>query len=469
MDNKERPRNIYLMGIGGTGMGAFAGLLKQNGHHVFGSDNAVYSPMKEKLAEWGISYRTPYDANNLADVAPDLVIIGNVIRRDNAEALAVVERKLSQESFPSALNQIFLKRSIPIVASGTHGKTTCSALLSHTLYVANRDPGFLIGGIPRNFGESFRSSSADGTPFVVEGDEYDTAYFDKRPKFIHYDPRLLLVTSLEFDHGDIYRDLDAVIAAFASLFSTLSSREIMIVNGHDVNIRQAITRAQTTARIFTYGDRCDYEAVSRKLDENGVSFTVRFKGAALGDIALPLFGEHNVMNALGCYGILHQHGLSHDEIERGYTSFLGVKRRLEERFVKRGKVVVDDFAHHPSAVVETIKAAKLKYPRKKICAIFEPRSATTCMKIFEERYQAAFLAADRVLLAPVGRSLPPELRIDTKKIALSLNDHGISAQAFDNYSDLESALLSTTDEEVWLFMSNGDFHGLLARIENLLI
>ncbi len=243
----------------------------------------------------------------------------------------------------------------------------------------------------------------------------------------------------------------------------------MIVNGHDQNISEAIKRSGTPARILTYGDGCDYEAVDQKLDAHGIAFMVKHKSERLGVVTLPLFGGHNVKNALGCYGILHQFGLSHDEIARGYACFAGVKRRLEECFVKAGKVIVDDFAHHPSAVIETIKAAKLKYPHQKVCAIFEPRSATTCMKIFEERYKEAFLEADRVLLAPVGRHLAPELRIDTEKIAFSLNQRGISAKAFGNYSDLEYDLLSTKDEEVWLFMSNGDFQGLLSRIDKLLV
>ncbi len=340
--------------------------------------------------------------------------------------------------------------------------------MAHTLFACGRDPGFLVGGIPINFGESFRASSQDGTAFVVEGDEYDTAYFDKRPKFIHYDPRFLLVTSLEFDHGDIYQDLAAVVSAFAGLFKTLTSREVMVINGHDSNIKEAIKLADSQATTFTYGVGCDYQATNESLDENGIHFTVRFRDRDLGKVSVPLFGAHNMLNALGCFGVLHQFGLSPSEIAHGFRSFAGVKRRLEERLVKMDKVVVDDFAHHPSAVVETIKAAKLKYPQQKICAIFEPRSATTCMKVFEERYKTAFVDADRVLLAPVGRNLPPEQRISTDAIASSLNQRGITAKAFSSYGDLETELLSTKGAEVWLFMSNGDFQGLLARIDKLL-
>lgn len=468
MDNKEKSLDIYLMGIGGTGMGAFAGLLKQKGHRVSGSDSKVFSPMKEKLNDWGISYRTPYDADNLPDHC-DLVIVGNVIRAENPEAQAMIARGLSYDSFPAALNKLFLKQAIPIVASGTHGKTTCSALLAHTLFNARRDPGFLIGGILCNFGESFRGSCQKGAPFVVEGDEYDTAYFDKRPKFIHYDPKFLLVTSLEFDHGDIYQDVHAVVDAFASLMKTLDSHDVLVINGNDNNIKQAIRQSSCQARLLTYGESCDFAAVDQRLDDQGIHFTVKFGEKTLGDVDVPLFGEHNLKNALGCYAILHQFGLSHQEISDGFKTFLGVKRRLEEYFRRQGKVVVDDFAHHPSAVLATIKAARFKYPHHKICAIFEPRSATSCMKIFEQSYESAFLSADRVVIAPVGRTLPEAERIDTAKIAEVLRLRGVPALAFFNYKDLEYHLATAKDEEVWLFMSNGDFHGLLSRVGELIM
>lgn len=463
MDNKEEPLDIYLMGIGGTGMGAFAGLLQQKGHRVCGSDSAVYSPMKEKLAEWKINYKTPYHKNNLPS-ACDLVIIGNVIRRENPEALAVVEKNFKYLSFPHALNLLFLQQAIPIVAAGTHGKTTCSALMAHTLFYAGCDPGFLVGGIPRNFNESFRVSQTPGKrPFVVEGDEYDTAFFDKRPKFVHYDPQYLLLTSLEFDHGDIYNDIEAIIDAFANLLSMLTPNNILVIYGIDENIRESIRRSKTTARILSYGPHGDYYSEDEVLDHNGISFAVNAHGRREGRINIPLFGEHNLKNALGCYAILREFGLTHEQIHNGFSMFMGVKRRMEERFIRNDLIVVDDFAHHPSAVLATIQAAKLKYPHHKICAIFEPRSATSCMKIFEDRYAEAFLQADRVMLAPVGRNLPEDQRIDTEKIVRTINSHGVCAQAFNSYDDMEYHLNQTTGKEVLLFMSNGSFQGMLAR------
>lgn len=466
MNNKELPLDIYLLGIGGTGMGAFAGLLKQQGHRVFGSDSAIYSPMKEKLLEWGIEFVTPYHEKNLPAQC-DLVIIGNVIRRDNAEAVAIVDRNLPFDSFPRALNRFFLKDAIPLVISGTHGKTTCSALVSHVLFSAGCDPGFLIGGIPINFGESFRSSKSLNKPFVVEGDEYDTAYFDKRPKFIHYDPKYLLITSLEFDHADIYRDLDHVIDAFASLLKTLSSDHVVIINGPEKNIEAAINRSQCAAKIIRYGEGKDFFAHDYRFHDQGISFRINIYGRSTDEIFLPLFGHHNLQNAVGCFAMLHEFGLSFDEIKHGFHSFLGVKRRLEQRSLPANRIMIDDFAHHPSAVKETIRAAKQKYPGHKICAIFEPRSATSSMKIFENNYQDAFMDADHVLLAPVGRALPVEQSLDCEKIASILRARGVSAQACENYQSLASHLKNMSADYVLLFMSNGDFKGLLKEVDQI--
>lgn len=461
MNNKEKGLDIYLMGIGGTGMGAFAGLLKKCGHRINGSDNAVYSPMKEKLAEWDISYQSPYDAKNLAN--PDLVIVGNVIRRDNPEAEAVRERGLAHESFPSALKKLFLSDATPIVACGTHGKTTCSALLAHTLYDAGFEPGFLIGGIPLNFGESFRASEKLEPPFVVEGDEYDTAYFDKRPKFVHYDPHFLLLTSIEFDHADIYPNLDAIINAFSGLLRSLNASRTAIVHSEDSNIKEALKRSETAAKIFTYGARGDYQALEPHFGAHGISFQVLFQGLDLGRISIPLFGRHNLDNALGCYAILRHYGLNHEQIARGFQSFQGVKRRLEQRAQHHDVVIIDDFAHHPTAVRETLKAARQRFPDRELWAIFEPRSATSCMKLFEGAYQEAFINCDEAIFAPVGRKLDPSEQIDTEVIATALRQRGKKALACQNYEELENKINSAEGKKALLFMSNGNFGGILEK------
>jgi len=459
--------DIYLMGIGGTGMGALAGLLKSVGHQVRGSDSAVYSPMREKLADWGINYLSPYDAQNLKH-KPDLVIVGNVIRRDNPEAIAMRDNNLPCESFPSALKRLFLAKACSIVASGTHGKTTCSALLAHVLYQNSCDPGFLIGGIPINFNESFRAPAQEDSIFVTEGDEYDTAYFDKNPKFMHYRPDLLLLTSIEFDHGDIFQDLDAVIKAFANLLATLDSQKKVIINHNDPNIRKALIQAQCQAKIISYGHQGNYQASDPEFTPHGINFTVALDGQNLGIISIPLFGHHNLANSLGCYAILHQFGLSHDQICTGFKSFLGVKRRLELRYEKHGFVILDDFAHHPTAVLETIKAVRQKYPQRKVIAIFEPRSATSAGKIFTSQYIQALSQADQVILAPVGRHVSQDQKLPTQEIALKIAYLGVEARAYDNYDDFKSAFSQLAPNSVLLFMSNGDFGGNMHAIEKLI-
>ncbi len=467
MNNKQRALDIYLMGIGGTGMGAFAGLLKNSGHRVNGSDNAVYSPMKEKLVDWGIEYKTPYQKENLFP-APELVIVGNVIRRDNPEAEAMREAGLAHESFPSALNKLFLKNATSLVAAGTHGKTTCSALMAHTLFEAGVDPGFLVGGIPVNFGESFRASSKDHYPFVVEGDEYDTAYFDKKAKFFHYNPHFLLLTAIEFDHADIYPNLDAIINAFSQLLSTLKNDRIVIVNGLDINIKEALKRSKTEAKIFAYGPEGDYQAREILYLEEGISFKVWHAGITSPPLSIPLYGRHNLMNALGSYVMLKEYGLSHDQIAGAFKTFKGVKRRMEEVYNQNTIVAIDDFAHHPSAVRETLWAARQKYPKKELWAIFEPRSATSCMKIFERDYQEAFLGADRTIFAPIGRNLPPDQRIDCQEIASNLALEGRTASACDTYEELAEKIGAAPTNIVLLFMSNGNFGGILKKIDQLL-
>lgn len=449
------------MGIGGTAMGSFAGLLKRSGYKVTGSDSKVYYPMKEKLEHWQIDYKTPYSEKNLPQDNL-LVIVGNVIRRDNPESIKLLSSDLSYTSFPKALHELYLKGRDSIVLSGTHGKTTCSALCAHTLINGGRGAGFLIGGVPLNFNEGFHEPTADG-PFVVEGDEYDTAFFDKQPKFMHYDPQFLLITSLEYDHADIYPDMQAIIDVFVKLIEKMPSNALLVINRSCKNLRKVLSIADIKAKVISYGLGGDYEAKNESFHQGGVSFNVYFHGNDLGRLEVPLYGEHNLSNALGVYSLVHKYGLSHGDIALGFKTFKGVKRRLEERYHKSGVIKVDDFAHHPTAVKETIKGARTRYPNKKICAIFEPRSATSCLKIFEKNYIDAFLEADEVFIAPVGRNFSPDKTINTQKIANNLKALKVNAQAFIEYEDLFVALKASSSQ-VYLFMSNGDFNGYLPKL-----
>jgi UDP-N-acetylmuramate: L-alanyl-gamma-D-glutamyl-meso-diaminopimelate ligase len=362
------PKHIHLVGVGGTGMGSFAGMLKAAGYEVSGSDENVYPPMSDMLAKWGIKTLTPYAPSNLDEAKPDLVIIGNVIRRVNAEATEVRARKIPQMSFPAALGSMFLKQRHSIVVAGTHGKTTTSSMMGHVLAAAGKAPTFLVGGVTKNYSGNYRLGK--GPHFVVEGDEYDTAYFDKGPKFLHYQPKTLILTSVEFDHADIYRDLAHYESAFEKLVPLVPADGTIAVSASWPNaVRIA---KQGRARVVTYGTKeGDLHAANLKLGGEGARFDVIHDGKSLGEVLLPMAGSHNVENALGVFSAGLAVGLSFDELKNGFASFEGVKRRQEVRGEPNGILVIDDFAHHPTAVKETIAAVAARYAGRRVWAVFE--------------------------------------------------------------------------------------------------
>ena len=463
-------RLFHLIGIAGTGMGAFAGLLKQAGHQVRGSDQNVYPPMSDQLDAWDIAVRTPYAAENLAP-APDLVVVGNVIRRDNVEASAMRDADLPHASFPETLGNLFLAHRHSVVVAGTHGKTTTSTLIAHTLFHAGRDPGYLIGGIPRSHNpdapaqESFRVGQADA-PFVVEGDEYDTAYFDKGPKFLHYHPRSLLCTSLEFDHADIYKDIAEIQTRFQQLFELMPPSGHLVCYLEDPALAEVLRRTTVQGRVETYGnEQADWQAIELQEDETGIHFVVRHQTERLGEVKVSLSGQHGAYNAIGAYAILRGLGLQHPEIAAGFESFAGVKRRMEVVGNARSITVIDDFAHHPTAVATTLAGARARYAGRPLWAFFEPRSATSCRRVFQDAYAQAFAAADRVLLAPPGRQLEPERALDVPKLASDIQASGVPADAFASIDDmLVSALQAPPSNAVFLCMSNGAFGGIHKRL-----
>ncbi|MGH7694184.1 MAG: UDP-N-acetylmuramate--L-alanine ligase, partial [Gemmatimonadaceae bacterium] len=358
-------RRIHLVGVAGTGMGAFAGMLKSLGYVVTGSDENVYPPMSDMLREWGIAVFTPYSPANLDRANPDLVIIGNVIRRVNVEATAVRERRIPQMSFPAAFGSLIAAGKHSVVIVGTHGKTTTSALMAHVLVHAGRDPTFLVGGVTVNYGANFRIGR--GEHVVVEGDEYDTAYWDKGPKFLHYRARSVLLTSVEFDHADIFTDLAHYESAFETLCATLPEDGWLGVSAsypHAVKL----ARAYSKAPIVTYAVRgdADYHASGLTFGPDGARF--RIAGRETADVLLPMSGYHNVENAVGVYAAARSLGLSPNEVAAGMASFRGVKRRQEARGEIGGVLVIDDFAHHPTAVRETIEGIRQRYPDRRLWA-----------------------------------------------------------------------------------------------------
>ncbi|WP_434388218.1 UDP-N-acetylmuramate:L-alanyl-gamma-D-glutamyl-meso-diaminopimelate ligase [Melittangium boletus] len=460
-------RRIHLVGVAGTGMGSFAGMLKSAGYEVTGSDENVYPPMSDMLRAWGIQALTPYAPENLDVARPDLVIIGNVIRRVNPEATAVRERRLPQMSFPAALGSLFLARSHSVVVAGTHGKTTTSSLMAHVLVDAGKDPSFLVGGVTQNYAGNYRVGQ--GPHFVVEGDEYDTAYWDKGSKFLHYRPRTAILTSVEFDHADIFRDLPHYEATFDKFVRLVPPDGRLVVCAAYPN---AVKLAQACpGQVITYvareGAEADYVPRQVRFGPEGARFEVVERGQVLGTVLLPMSGLHNVENALGVIAAARGLGLSFEEIARGLASFQGVKRRQEVRAEVGDMLVVDDFAHHPTAVRETIAALRHRYPERRLWAIFEPRSNTSRRNIHQEDYAHAFTGATRASLKVPERhdKVPTGEELDVPRVVRELEAQGIAADAAPDVPTLvERVAREARAGDVLLVMSNGAFGGFIEKL-----
>lgn len=458
-------RRIHLLGVAGTGMGSFAGMLKAAGFEVTGSDENVYPPMSDQLRAWGIPTLTPYSPANLDAARPDLVIVGNVIRRVNPEATEVRARRLPQMSFPAALGELFLRQRHSVVVAGTHGKTTTSALMGHVLADAGRDPTFLVGGVTLNYAGNYRYGR--GPHFVVEGDEYDTAYFDKGAKFLHYQPRTAILTSVELDHADIYRDLAHYEASFTAFVKLVPPDGLIAVSAAYPNA-VAIARG-SSARVVTYqgkeGADAQYTPRHVRFGPEGVRFEVQ--GGEQGELLLPLGGAHNVENALGVYAAARALGLSHEEIRRGFASFRGVKRRQEVRAELGGVMVVDDFAHHPTAVRETIAAIRGRYPSRRLWAVFEPRSNTSRRNIHQHEYAVSFHGASRASLkVPEKHDKVPEgEELNVGKVVEELRTRGIQAEGEASVDRLvELVATQAKPDDLILVMSNGSFGGFIDKL-----
>src|SRR4051812_8343277 len=454
---------VYLLGIAGTGMGSFAGLLRKAGHEVSGSDENVYPPMSDKLRDWGIRYFTPYSAENLKKDQVDLAVVGNVIRADNVEAKKVRREGIPHLSFPETLSELFLAKRHPVVVAGTHGKTTTTSILAQVLMHAGRDPSLLVGGVPLNFNEGFRLGS--GEHFVIEGDEYDTAYFDKGPKFLHYRPRTAIFTGAEFDHADIYRDTAHYESAFEKFFALLPQDGYVAACSGFPNSKRLASFAKCKVESYCAHEDIEADWHSRwvSLGPAGAAFEVDYKGRAEIRVTLPAAGRHNVENALGVYAACRALGLKPDEIAAGFRSFRGVKRRQELRGEIKGVAVIDDFAHHPTAVRETIAAVLAQYPGRRLVAVFEPRSHTAMRKIHQDEYAHAFRGADEAIISqPTAIAKVPENeRIDARKMAEDIAGAGTRARWMESPDAIVAALAKEARSgDVILAMSNGAFGGL---------
>lgn len=465
------PRRIHLLGVAGTGMGSFAGMLKAAGYEVTGSDQNVYPPMSDMLRTWGIETLTPYAAENLEVARPDLVIVGNVIRRVNPEATAMRERGLPHMSFPAALGALFLARRHSIVVAGTHGKTTTSALLGHVLVRAGRDPSFLVGGVTRDYAGNFRLGQ--GAHFVVEGDEYDTAYFDKGPKFLHYRARTAIVTSVEFDHADIYRDMAHYESAFAKLIDTIPEDGNLVVCAGYPN---AVDLAKACrGRVITYsgteGVLAEVQVRGVRYLPEGARFEVLESGHPVAEVLLPMSGRHNVENAVSVWAAARAVGLSAAEVLEGLATFSGVKRRQEPRGEPGGVLVIDDFAHHPTAVKETVAGVHARWPDRRLLAVFEPRSNTSRRNIHQEEYAQAFEGASFAFLRTPEWTdrVPTGEELDVARVSRELTAHGIPCEAEPDVPTLvERVVARARPGDVVLVMSNGAFGGFIPTLMDAL-
>lgn len=457
-------RRIHLVGVGGTGMGSFAGLLKDAGYEVTGSDQNVYPPMSDMLARWGVETMTPYSADNLDRAKPDLVVIGNVIRRENPEATAVRERGLPQMSFPAAMGSLLLDGRHSIVIAGTHGKTTTSALMSHVLVVADTDPTFLVGGVTLNADSNFRFGK--GPYVVIEGDEYDTAYFDKGPKFLHYRARTAMLTSVEFDHADIYNDMEHYESAYVRLAKTMPADGALVVSATYPNAER-IARGHSASRIVTYSGQghADFSAHDVRFSAEGASFDIvrRDDGSVTG-MLLPMSGRHNVENAVGVFAIALTLGIAPEVVAKAFATFKGVKRRQEVRGEVRGVMVVDDFAHHPTAVQETLRGIRERYADRRVIAVFEPRSNTSRRNIHQQAYVDSLRdATDVFIKVPEPHDkVPADQQLNVDRIVGDLRASGVAAHSSADVGEMvETVAKDARAGDLVLVMSNGAFGGFI--------
>jgi len=452
---------FHLVPIGGTAMVPLAALLVEAGHRVTGSDRTLYPPMSTLIDKLGIPVASGFAPEHVpADC--DTVIVGNAALRDNVEAAEASRRGLPVLSLPQAVRQHLLPGKTSVVITGTHGKTTTSALTAWLLLDAGRDPGFLVGGEMKNLGRGYRRGR--GPHFVLEGDEYNAAFFDRGPKFLHYEPKHLFVGNIEYDHADLYPDLASVIEAFRAVVRLVPPEGVVVLNADDPRVAALASEARASVvRVSLENRSADLSAADMVFRPEGAEFTLLEAGLPTARLASPLLGLHNVRNALGAIALARGLGLTVGEIARGLGRFQGVRRRLEIRGERNGIVVVDDFAHHPTAVRGTIQAARSRFPGRRIWALFEPRSNTAGRKMFEEEYAEAFDAADALVIAPVfhAERLGPGNQIDRGALVSRFSATGKPAFAPAAIEEIPAILRSEVRPgDVLLLMSSGAFGGL---------
>jgi UDP-N-acetylmuramate: L-alanyl-gamma-D-glutamyl-meso-diaminopimelate ligase len=453
-------KHYHLIGICGTAMASLAGMLIQQGHTVTGSDENVYAPMSLELERLGIKACEGYRPENIAG-HPDFIVVGNAITRGNPELEFALNKKMYYTSMAAVVQDNFIRGHHSIVIAGTHGKTTTTSLMAWAMERAGANPSFLVGGVAENFQSSFRVTGGDY--FVIEGDEYDTAYFDKGPKFMHYLPDTVILNNIEFDHADIYRDLEAVKFAFGRLINLIPGTGALVAGWDSEVVRELSKRAFCPVDSFGIDEGANWRAREIVITESMTTFSVEVGGRRFASYRTPLAGSFNVRNCLAVIATCESLGFDRKAVADSLAEFKSVKRRMEVRGEVRGVTVIDDFAHHPTAVRETLVAARAKYPGCRLVAIFEPRSYTAQIRAFQERFELALSEADSIVVAGLfhPERYTAEAAISPVEMARKLRSLGREAEFIPSVDEIVSHLANRLeDNDVVVIMSNGSFGGI---------
>jgi UDP-N-acetylmuramate: L-alanyl-gamma-D-glutamyl-meso-diaminopimelate ligase len=462
-------RHIHLIGICGTAMASLAGLLQLQGHRITGSDKAAYPPMSDLLRSLGIPVMEPYAESNLS-LVPDLVVIGNALSRGNPEIERVLDDRIPFTSMAALLREEFLSGRESLVVAGTHGKTTTTSMLAWIYQVAAREnpslePSFLIGGVAENFGSSFQLRPT--RTFIVEGDEYDTAFFDKGPKFLHYFPAALILTHVEFDHADIYADLDAVKIAFKRLVNLVPRRGLIVAYDDSPNVTECVSRAFCPVERYGFTDTAHWHIRDLRHNDGLTRWQVWRSGALWANLEMSMPGEHNALNATAAAALAAGQGIATESIAEALSTFKSVKRRLEVRAEIGGITLIEDFAHHPTAIRETLRALRAIYPLRRIWAVLEPRSNTLRRKVLAPDLVQSLRLADRVVLAAVYQQerIPEPERLHAEEVVRALNAEGTPSELLPDADAIVAAIApQLAPGDVVAILSNGGFDGIYDKL-----
>ena len=467
-------KHIHLIGICGTAMASLAGLLQLRGHRVTGSDQAAYPPMSDLLRELGIPIAEPFSESNLHP-SPDLIVVGNAISRGNVEVEYMLDQRIPFTSLARLMHDEFIRQTDTqgqesLVVAGTHGKTTTTSMLAWIYEVAARRqpdlaPSFLIGGVAENFGTSFRLS--EGRPFIIEGDEYDTAFFDKGPKFMHYFPDALILTHVEFDHADIYRDLDSVKTAFKRLVNLVPRRGRIVAFDGSENVSECVSHAICNVERYGFAEDSTWRLTDLRFADGASHWRLLYNGEPCADLALPMAGEHNALNATAAAALAAGQGIPAEPIVEALATFRSVRRRLEVRAEINGITIIDDFAHHPTAIRETLRALRSAYPGRRLWAVLEPRSNTLRRNVFEHELVESLSHAEQIILAAVFHSekIPAAERLHPENVVAALQSGGHDATLLANAEAIVTNIVPRlVSGDVVAILSNGGFDGIYEKL-----